>query len=133
MWIDLKDLSRSGADATPPAGEWDYMHSKVCINKDPVPPPVWKYPGRASGKLSEPMVDETYYYRAPFTVTTKKGWNEIVLKLPMSTFDPLLDWQVPPKWMFTVVPVRKRNGINLEADDIVFDPGEQTKTAIPNR
>lgn len=133
MWIDLKDLSRSGADATPPAGEWDYMHSKVWINKYPVPPPVWKYPGRASGKLSEPMVDETYYYRAPFTVTTKKGWNEIVLKLPMSTFDPLLDWQVPPKWMFTVVPVRKGNGINLEADDIVFDPGEQTKTAIPNR
>jgi len=133
MWIDLKDLSRSGADATPPAGEWDYMHSKVWINKTPVAPPVWKHPGRVSGKLSEPMVDETYYYRPPFTVTTKKGWNEILLKLPVSTFDPLLDWQVPPKWMFTVVPVHKGSGMNLETDNRVFDPGEQKNAAISNR
>lgn len=79
------------------------------------------------------MVDETYYYRPPFTVTTKKGWNEILLKLPVSTFDPLLDWQVPPKWMFTVVPVHKGSGMNLEADNRVFDPGEQKNAAISNR
>lgn len=32
----------------------------------------------------------------------------------MNSFDPLLDRQVPPKWIFTVVPVRETQGVKPE-------------------
>lgn len=124
MWTDFKDLSKSGADATPPKGQWDYMKSKLWINREVISPPQWTFPGRASGKLEEPLVDEAFYYRPPAKVKVKKGWNNILLKLPMNTFDPLLDWQVPPKWMFTVIPVHQENGINWYADEVSFQPNK---------
>lgn len=122
MWIDFKDLSRSGADATPRRGEWDYMQSKLWINGVIISPPRWAFPGRPSGRLEEPMVDEGFYYRAPRAVKVKKGWNSVLVKLPMGTFNPDLDWQVPPKWMFTVIPVHKGNGVNWDADERRFEP-----------
>lgn len=120
MWIDFKDLSRSGADATPPKGEWDYMQSKLWINKTIMPPPKWTFAGRPAGRLGEPMVDETYYFRTPARISVKKGWNEVLIKLPISSFDPNVDWQVPPKWMFTFVPIYKETGVNWEAGELLF-------------
>jgi hexosaminidase len=47
----------------------------------------------------------------------------VLIKLPMASFDPLLDWQVPPKWMFTFIPVyREKGGINYSSMDIRFEP-----------
>jgi hexosaminidase len=122
IWMDFKDQSKSGADATPPKGEWDYMQSKLWINDELIPPPQWAFPGRAAGQLEEPLVNEGFYYRSPAPVKVKKGWNKILVKLPVSTFNPLLDWQAPPKWMFTVIPVHREDGINYAADEIKFDP-----------
>lgn len=123
MWIEFKNLSRSGADATPPAGQWDYKKSRIWINDQPISPPDWKHPGMESGKLEEPLTDEGYYYRPPERVAVRKGWNSILVKLPLHTFDPLKDWQVPPKWMFTVIPVRKGKGVNRDAAELLFNPG----------
>ncbi|MFD2886216.1 beta-N-acetylhexosaminidase [Chitinophaga cymbidii] len=127
MWLNFKDLSRSGADATPPKGEWDYMKSRLWINGEVIAPPQWAHPGRSSGRLEEPMTDEGFYYRPPRAVKVQKGWNTVLVKLPMSAFDPDLDWQVPPKWMFTVIPVRRGKGINWYADEIRFQPGKAGK------
>lgn len=124
MWLDFKDLSRSGADATPPKGEWDYMKSKLWFNEILIAPPQWAFPGRSSGRLEEPMVDEGFYYRPPRAIKVKKGWNSVLLKLPISRFDPDLDWQVPPKWMFTVIPVHQEKGMNWYAKEIRFQPAE---------
>jgi hexosaminidase len=124
MWIDFKDQSKSGADATPPKGEWDYMKSRLWINGMLIPPPQWAFPGRSSGRLEEPLVDEAFYYRPPRAVKVKKGWNSVLVKLPMSRFDPNLDWQVPPKWMFTLIPVHQEKGINWYADERKFQPRE---------
>ncbi|WP_436831926.1 family 20 glycosylhydrolase [Parapedobacter sp. DT-150] len=124
FWADFKDQSKSGADATPPKGEWDYMQSKLWINGNLIPPPEWAFPGRPSGQLEAPLEDEGFYYRPPMMVNVKKGWNKILVKLPMNTFDPLLDWQVPPKWMFTVIPVHRGEGINYSANDVKFQPGK---------
>lgn len=119
LWIEFKNLSRSGADATPPAGQWDYKKSKIWINRQLIPPPKWKYPGRPAGKLEEPLVDEGYYYRPPHKVNVRKGWNQLLVKLPLDTFD-LEDWQQPAKWMFTVIPVHKGQGVNWYANDVDF-------------
>jgi hexosaminidase len=123
-WIDLKDLSRSGADATPPAGQWDQVKSAVWVNGQLFAPPSWQFPGRAAGKLEEPMVDENYYYRDPVILRVNKGWNTVLFKLPMGAFNPHPDWQVPPKWMFTFIPVQRGKGINWDATATKFNTGE---------
>jgi hypothetical protein len=123
IWADFKDLSKSGADATPPIGEWDYMQSKLWVNGKLTAPPKWTFPGRPAGQLEAPLVDEGFYYRPPQILKVKKGWNKVLVKLPMASFDPLLDWQVPPKWMFTFIPVyREEGGINYSSMDIRFEP-----------
>ncbi|MBN9382301.1 MAG: beta-N-acetylhexosaminidase [Chitinophagaceae bacterium] len=124
LWIGFKDLSRSGADASPPAGWWDEKKSKIWMNGDLIPPPVWQNPGRPAGALDEPMTDEGYYYRPPTIVRVKKGWNNILVKLPLKTFE-FNDWQSPPKWMFTVMPVRKGQGRNWDEDKMVFQPDNE--------
>src|SRR3546814_5108122 len=85
--------------------------SDVCSSDLLISPPEWKFPGRPPGLLEEPMVDEGYYYRPPATVRVRKGWNQLLVKLPLGLFN-YDDWQRPPKWMFTVVPVRKGTGLN---------------------
>jgi hexosaminidase len=120
FWIDLKDQSRSGADATPNEGEWDYKQSKLWVNGIQIDPPKWKFAGRPKGKIEEPLVDEGFYYRPPIEIKVKKGWNKVLFKLPMDQFGRK-DWQMPPKWMFTFIPVRKGK-LNYELEPLVFEP-----------
>ena len=123
FWIDTKDQSKSGADATPPAGEWDRNKSKIWINNRLIDPPVFKFAGRQSGLLEEPLEDEMYYIRPPHKVVVHKGWNRVLVKLPVDQFDPLKDWQVPPKLMFTVIPLKTgKAGDNRESREWIFNP-----------
>lgn len=124
MFTELKDLSRSGADATPPAGEWDYMKSRIWLNGILIPPPVWAMPGREGGRLEDPLTDEGFSYRPPATVKVKKGWNSLLVKLPVDRFDPMKDWQLPPKLMFTIIPVHREKGINWYENSVLFQPGK---------
>lgn len=124
LFTELKDLSRSGADATPPAGEWDYMKSRIWLNNALIPPPVWAVPGREAGRLEDPLVNEGFSYRPPTTVKVKKGWNSLLVKLPLSSFDPMKDWQQPPKLMYTVIPVHREKGINWYENNTRFHPGK---------
>lgn len=104
FWISFYNPSRSHAVETPKAGQWDERGSKLWINGIIISPPHWTYTGR-NGDQESPLVDESYEYRPATKVHLKKGWNDVLVKAPVGSFQGK-DWQHPVKWMFTVVRVR---------------------------
>lgn len=126
MWIGFKNILRSLGSATPPKGAWDNKASKIWINGVAVPAPKWKYPGRnLNDDLEAPLVDEGYYYRPPVRIHSKKGWNKILVKLPIKMDENINPWQ--RRCMFSVMPVRKIQGENWYIDDVSFRINKQTK------
>ncbi len=101
FWIGFNNFSRSTATDEPPAGKWDNRNSTVWVNGKIIPAPQWRRAGQ-KGNLEIPMVDENYEMREPVNIFLHKGWNEVLLKCPVSTFQGT-DWQNPVKWMFTFV------------------------------
>ncbi|HEY5393091.1 MAG TPA: family 20 glycosylhydrolase, partial [Hanamia sp.] len=116
MWIGFDDFSRSTATDEPAKGTWDNRQSEIWLNGNIIAPPQWKHAGE-KGNSEVPLVDEGYSYRPPTKVNFKKGWNVILVKLPVKGFQGK-DWQNPVKWMFTAVPVHKEKGINWDADEV---------------
>ncbi len=100
VWISFHDWSRSGGrrgGPFPREGEWHNTHPKVWVNKQITEAPKWQKPGLESRSEEIPFADENYFFRAPTSVHFKKGWNEILLKIPLT--------QNTWKRMFTFVPV----------------------------
>lgn len=102
-WIGFNNLSRSTATDTPPAGAWDDRGSTVWVNGIQITAPDWKRAGQKSAP-EIPLTDEGYEYRDPAKIYFNKGWNIILVKSPVITFNGK-DWQNPVKWMFTMVAV----------------------------
>lgn len=106
-WIGFHDWSRSGGrrgGPFPEQGQWHNTHPKVWVNGVTIDPPHWQNPGLIAGSEEIPFADENYSYREPTKIALKKGWNQVLLKIPHSE----ASW----KWMFTFVPVKK-NGTNM--------------------
>jgi nitrogen fixation protein len=103
FWIGFNNISRSHKAPTPPSGQWDDKGSRVWVNGTEVSPPSWKYAGRIPKDLEEPLYDEGYEYREPTNIHLNKGWNEVLLKLPVRSFRS--PNEIPVKWMFTFVQV----------------------------
>ena len=103
FWIGFNNLSRSPATDSPPVGAWDDKNSAVWINGKLIAPPQWKRAGQ-KGDSEIPLVDEGYEYREPTKIFLQKGWNTILIKAPVGTFNSV--WQNPVKWMFTFVSIK---------------------------
>lgn len=103
FWIGFYNISRSQATDSPPVGAWDNRGSKVWVNEQIVSPPNWVRGGQ-KGNLEIPLIDESYESRKPTSIALKKGWNKVLIKLPVASFKGK-DWQNSVKWMFTFVPV----------------------------
>ncbi|HEY1112811.1 MAG TPA: family 20 glycosylhydrolase [Chitinophagaceae bacterium] len=103
-WIGFNNLSRSYFSDVPAKGTWDNRKSAVWVNGQVVAPPKWQRPGQ-KGHSEIPLTDEGYEYREPAMVSLKKGWNTVLIKLPVGSFKGE-DWQNPVKWMFTFVPLK---------------------------
>jgi len=103
FWIGFYNISRSQATDSPPVGAWDNRGSKVWVNQQIVSPPNWVRGGQ-KGNLEIPLIDESYESRKPTSIALKKGWNKVLIKLPVASFKGK-DWQNSVKWMFTFVPV----------------------------
>jgi hexosaminidase len=101
FWIGFNNISRSYASDSPDAGTWDSRTSQVFVNNQLIPPPVWKQAG-AKGEMELPLIDEGYEFREPTKIHLKKGWNRVLVKLPIGSFKGK-DWKNPQKWMFTFV------------------------------
>lgn len=107
FWIGFYNISRSQATNSPPENGWDYKGSKLWVNHTLVQPPQWNHPGM-KGDLEIPLTDEGYEYRPPSTIRLKKGWNDVLIKNPVGSFQGI-NWNNPVKWMFTFVPLESLN------------------------
>lgn len=101
FWIGFNNISRSYASDSPLAGSWDNRGSQVFVNDQVIPPPAWKQAG-ARGDMELPLKDEGYEYREPVKIKLNRGWNKVLIKLPIASFKGK-DWKNPQKWMFTFV------------------------------
>lgn len=102
FWIGFNNLSRSTATDSPPAGAWDNKGSTVWVNGLLIKPHAWARGGQ-KGTPEIPLTDEGYEYREPTRILLQKGWNTILLKLPVGSFTG--PPQNPVKWMFTCMQV----------------------------
>lgn len=105
FWVDFNNLSRSYLTDTPKLDTWDNKGSQAYVNGERIQPPKWRNAGQ-QGQSEVPLIDEGYSYRAPTMIKLKKGWNEVLLKLPVAEFRGHT-WDNPSKWMFTFVELEK--------------------------
>jgi hypothetical protein len=99
--IGFNNISRSYITDSPAEGTWNSLQSKVFINGNEIQPPKWSRAGQ-KGNSELPLLDEGYEYRKPTTVKVNKGWNRILVKLPVGSFKTEESGN-PVKWMFTVI------------------------------
>jgi len=100
LHFSTHNYGRSELDMAPPAGEWDYKKSRLWLNGELVQPPVWLNPG-IKPDHEKPYANENLWSRPPVLVILKKGWNSMVLKLPVGGFSSPETRLV--KWMFTAM------------------------------
>jgi hypothetical protein len=120
LWAGTQDYSRSEMDLAPPQGKWDYRESRIFINDSELAPPVWE--NTHSEKTNEiTLKNENFSARPPISVELNKGWNKVLLKLPVGKFNtPEVRLQ---KWMFTFVFVTS-DGKNA-VEGLIYSPDKK--------
>lgn len=117
LWLEFQNYGRSEMDLPPPQGKWDYNGSRAWINDTEIAPPVWT--ATHTEKSNEIVLgNENLTARPPIDVRLNKGWNKVLLKLPIGKFTrPEVRLQ---KWMFTFVFVTP-DGQNA-VDGLIYSP-----------
>ena len=100
LWVETQNYSRSEMDLAPMPGKWDNRESRVWINDKEILPPVWTATHRVKSN-EVPLGNENCVARPPLSVRLDKGWNKVLLKLPVGKFSSP-DVRLV-KWMFTAV------------------------------
>ena len=120
LWASTQDYSRSEADLAPPQGKWDFRESRIFINDAEISPPVWE--NTHTQKSNEiTLKNENFQARPPIDVELNKGWNKVLLKLPVGKFStPEVRLQ---KWMFAFVFVTP-DGKDA-AEGLAYSPNKQ--------
>ncbi len=98
LMLEFQNYSRSESDLAPRQGSWDYKCSRAWLNGKEIMPPVWENTNtERSNEIT--LKNENYVSRPAVDVTLKKGWNKLMLKLPVGKFSSKETRLV--KWMFT--------------------------------
>ena len=95
--FETQNYSRSEADVAPQQGTWDYKGSRLWVNGEAIAPPRWQ---NAVGQrnIDLPLANENAASRPPLQIQLQKGWNQILIKLPIGRFT-LPEIRLN-KWMF---------------------------------
>ena len=116
LWFESQNYSRSETDLPPRQGTWDYKGSRIWINGEEILPPVWE--SSHTEKSNEiPLMNENMVSRPPIRVTLHKGWNRVLIKLPVGQFSTPEVRLV--KWMFSCVFVTPDGESAIP--DLVYD------------
>lgn len=116
LWFETQNYSRSESDLAPLQGTWDYKASKIWINDKEIAPPTWSATHtKRSNEI--PLGNENMVGRTPLPVELKKGWNKVLIKLPIGKFS------VPQvrltKWMFSAMFVTMDGRERIE---LIYSP-----------
>ena len=96
--LEFQNYSRSESDLAPHQGTWDYKCSRAWLNGKEIMPPVWENTNtERSNEIT--LKNENYVSRPAIDIPLKKGWNKLMLKLPVGKFSSKGTRLV--KWMFT--------------------------------
>lgn len=110
LWAEFQNYGRSENDLAPLPGKWDYKESRIWINDQEILPPVWSATHRVkSAEIA--LGNENCVARPPLKISLNKGWNKVLLKLPVGKFK--IEEVRLVKWMFTTVFV------TLDGEDAV--------------
>lgn len=100
--LEFQNYSRSESDLAPRQDTWDYKCSRAWLNGQEIMPPVWENTNtERSNEIT--LKNENYMSRPAIDITLKKGWNKLMLKLPVGKFSSKETRLV--KWMFTAALV----------------------------
>ncbi len=117
LWINFQNYSRSEMDLAPEQGEWDFKSSKIWINDTELLSPSWE--STHTIKSNEvPLTNENFEVRKPTSVQLNKGWNKVLIKLPIGQFQSHHVRLV--KWMFTCVFVTPDG--KSAVDNLIYSP-----------
>lgn len=100
VMCEFQNYSRSEPDLRPEQGCWDWKGSKVWLNGEEIQPPLWRS-DTVNVSNDTPLTNENCTVRPPEQVCLQKGWNKVLLKLPVGKFSSTQVRLV--KWMFTFV------------------------------
>ncbi len=96
--LEFQNYSRSESDLPPQQGTWDYKGSRAWLNGEEIMPPVWINEHQTRSN-EIPLRNENCVARPPIEITLHKGWNKLMLKLPVGKFSTPETRLM--KWMFT--------------------------------
>ena len=117
LCAEFQNYSRSEADLPPLPGKWDYKGSRIWINDKEILPPHWTATHRRkSNEIA--LGNENCVARPPISVHLDKGWNKVLLKLPVGKFTTQEVRLV--KWMFTTVFVTLDG--EKAVDGLIYSP-----------
>lgn len=117
LWVNFQNYSRSEKDLPPPTNQWDYKGSRLWINDNEILPPQWH--SNHSKKSNEtPLTNENFEVRPPLMIILNKGWNKVLLKLPIGNFSTSEVRLV--KWHFNFVFVSLDG--KEEIKNIIYSP-----------
>lgn len=117
LLLEFQNYSRSESDLPPKPNTWDYKGSKAWLNGEELLPPQWT--GTHTERSSEiPLGNENATSRKPLEVELHKGWNKLMLKLPVGKFKTPEIRLV--KWMFAAVFVTPDGREAME--DLIYSP-----------